>query len=136
MSSKPKLQPPEEKPNHSESSERWLCDQTIKEADRIDNIVRTVITDYMYKKGYSVVRIVREVKEFEGYCWVQWDGEPMQPGGLLVTLINTPARTPKFQIAVGEHPATGRLENLDLQEVLSVLRRETGLKGRFGWIHK
>jgi hypothetical protein len=60
----------------------------------------------------------------------------MRPGGLLVTLINNPSRNPSLEIAVGEHPATGRLDNIDLKEVMAVLRQETGIKGRYGWIHK
>ena len=54
----------------------------------------------------------------------------------MVTLINNPSRNPNLEIAVGEHPATGQLDNLELREVIAVLRKETGIKGRRGRIHK
>ena len=113
-----------------------MIENIIEQADGIDHIVRAVISDYLHKNGYSVVKVTRELKEFENYCWVQWDGETSQPGGLLVTLIYNPSKNPNMLIAVGEHPATGPLTKINLQEVIETLERDTGIQRRSGWIHK
>lgn len=117
-------------------SKQSLIENIIEHAESIDHIVRAVITDYLKENGYAIIRIKREFKEFENYCWVQWDGETTQPGGLLVTLICNPSKNPNLLIAVGEHPATGPLTKINLQEVIETLERETGIQRRSGWIHK
>lgn len=136
MQSSYKLPSPEEGKKHTGPFNGLMFKQTIQQADRIDNIVREVMVDYMQTKGYPVIGISREAMDFNEYCWVQWDGETIQPGGLVVTLINNPSKTPNLMIAVGEHPATGQLLNIKLKEVIALLERETGIKGRHGRIHK
>lgn len=113
-----------------------MLHRAIEHADRIDPIVRRVIHDYMRSKGYPPMGITREVRDFDDHCWVQWDGETTQPGGLLVTLVYNPSKTPDAWLAVGEHPATGMLQNIKLDEVIKLLERITGLPGKRVRIHK